>query len=133
MSSASRDASSGSIILAVAKGNKRGFRFQILFVASSLTETERLRASAHVRVLALEGCRLAMQHVSAEVHRTLLDALGPQQWWPAESPFEVMVGAMLVQNTAWQNVERAIENLRDAGTARSPSAGRSWRARNWQS
>jgi endonuclease-3 related protein len=39
---------------------------------------------------------------------------GPQHWWPAESPFEVMVGAILTQNTAWINVERAIENLRRA-------------------
>ena len=48
------------------------------------------------------------------VHRALLDALGPQQWWPG-APFEVMVGAVLVQHTAWKNVERAIANLRDAG------------------
>lgn len=56
-----------------------------------------------------------MNNVSVEVYRTLFDALGPQQWWPADSPFEVMVGAVLVQNTAWKNVERAIQNLRDAG------------------
>ncbi len=37
---------------------------------------------------------------------------GPQHWWPAETPFEVMVGAVLTQNTAWTNVERAIANLR---------------------
>lgn len=39
---------------------------------------------------------------------------GPQQWWPAESPFEVMVGAILTQNTSWSGVERAIANLRAA-------------------
>ena len=55
-----------------------------------------------------------MKSVAREVHDTLLDALGPQKWWPGESPFEVMVGAVLVQNTAWKNVERAIANLRDA-------------------
>jgi len=49
-----------------------------------------------------------------EVYRRLLDALGPQQWWPGETPFEVMVGAVLTQNTNWQNVERAIDNLRRA-------------------
>ena len=49
-----------------------------------------------------------------EVYRRLLDALGPQHWWPGQSPFEVMVGAVLVQNTNWQNVEKAIENLREA-------------------
>jgi endonuclease III related protein len=49
-----------------------------------------------------------------EVYRRLLDAFGPQHWWPGESPFEVMVGAVLTQNTSWQNVERAIHNLREA-------------------
>jgi endonuclease-3 related protein len=41
-------------------------------------------------------------------------AFGPQEWWPAQSPFEVMVGAILTQNTAWRNVEKAIANLRAA-------------------
>ena len=36
---------------------------------------------------------------------------GPQHWWPGDSPFEVMVGAVLTQNTAWSNVEKAIANL----------------------
>ncbi|QDT75881.1 hypothetical protein [Lacipirellula limnantheis] len=54
-----------------------------------------------------------MQHVSAHVYRLLLDQLGPQQWWPAQSPFDVMVGAMLMQNTAWRNVELANSNLRE--------------------
>lgn len=49
-----------------------------------------------------------------EAYERLLTAFGPQQWWPGDSPFEIMVGAVLVQNTAWRNVERAIENLRDA-------------------
>jgi endonuclease III related protein len=49
-----------------------------------------------------------------EVYRRLFDAFGPQQWWPGETPFEVMVGAVLTQNTNWQNVERAIANLRRA-------------------
>jgi len=38
--------------------------------------------------------------------------LGPMHWWPARGPFEVVVGAILTQNTAWANVERAIANLR---------------------
>jgi len=45
----------------------------------------------------------------------LLDEYGPQRWWPAETEFEVIVGALLMQQTAWANVERAIANLRDAG------------------
>ena len=40
---------------------------------------------------------------------------GPQRWWPGETPFEIMVGAVLTQNTAWSNVERAIANLKGAG------------------
>jgi len=53
------------------------------------------------------------------VYEKLLAAFGPQHWWPGESPFEIVVGAVLVQNTAWRNVERAIENLREAGLMES--------------
>lgn len=56
-----------------------------------------------------------MRTVLRHTYELLYAALGPQHWWPGESPFEVMVGAVLVQNTAWRNVERAIENLRAAG------------------
>ena len=49
-----------------------------------------------------------------EVYDRLFAAYGPQKWWPGESPFEVLVGAVLVQNTSWKNVERAIANLRQA-------------------
>jgi endonuclease-3 related protein len=49
-----------------------------------------------------------------EVYDRLFAAFGPQHWWPGETPFEVVVGAVLTQNTNWQNVERAIKNLRDA-------------------
>lgn len=48
-------------------------------------------------------------------YRRLLDHYGPQHWWPAETDFEVVVGALLMQQTAWANVERAIANLREAG------------------
>jgi len=48
------------------------------------------------------------------IYDTLLSFFGGQGWWPAETPFEVMVGAVLTQNTAWRNVERAIENLKEA-------------------
>jgi endonuclease-3 related protein len=50
-----------------------------------------------------------------EVYDRLLTAFGPQDWWPGDSPFEIMVGAVLVQNTAWKNVEKAIDNLREEG------------------
>jgi endonuclease III related protein len=47
-------------------------------------------------------------------YRALLEAWGPQHWWPAHTAFEVIVGAFLTQNTAWTNVERALANLRTA-------------------
>lgn len=57
--------------------------------------------------------------VLARLYRVLLAAFGPQHWWPAppgrEAPLEVMVGAVLTQNTNWRNVERALANLRAAG------------------
>lgn len=48
----------------------------------------------------------------AQVYQHLLAQHGPQHWWPADTPFEVMVGAILTQNTAWLNVEHAIKALR---------------------
>ena len=48
------------------------------------------------------------------VYRRLYRCYGPQHWWPGETPFEVMVGAVLTQNTAWGNVEKAIVNLKQA-------------------
>ena len=56
-----------------------------------------------------------MSSLLREVYDRLLARFGPQQWWPGESPFEVMLGAVLVQNTSWKNVELAIANLREAG------------------
>ena len=47
------------------------------------------------------------------IYHKALSCLGPQHWWPGDSPFEVMVGAILTQNTNWFNVEKAIKNLKD--------------------
>lgn len=55
------------------------------------------------------------------VYKKLHKAYGPQKWWPADSRFEIMVGAVLTQNTAWLNVERSISNLKSA-SALSPEA-----------
>jgi len=49
-----------------------------------------------------------------DAHRRLLDHFGPLDWWPGESPFEIVVGAILTQNTAWTRVETAIGNLHAA-------------------
>jgi endonuclease-3 related protein len=49
-----------------------------------------------------------------EYHRLLRERFGARNWWPADSPFEMMVGAILTQNTAWTGVEKAIANLKAA-------------------
>lgn len=49
-----------------------------------------------------------------DIFTRLAQHFGPQHWWPGETPFEVMVGAILTQNTNWTNVARAIRNLKDA-------------------
>ena len=48
----------------------------------------------------------------SEIYELLLEAYGPQHWWPAESPLEVLVGAVLTQNTNWQGVEKAMASLK---------------------
>jgi endonuclease III related protein len=55
-----------------------------------------------------------------KIYKKLYGHFGPQHWWPAETPFEVMVGAILTQNTNWQNVEKAICNLKK-GRVLTPS------------
>jgi endonuclease-3 related protein len=48
------------------------------------------------------------------MYRIVYDTFGPQNWWPGETPFEIIIGAILTQNTAWKNVEKAIGNLKKA-------------------
>ncbi len=50
-----------------------------------------------------------------KIYQLLINHYGPQGWWPGETPLEVIVGAVLTQNTAWKNVEKAIRNLKEAG------------------
>ena len=50
-----------------------------------------------------------------EAYERLYDAFGPQHWWPGDTPFEIIVGAILTQNTNWKNVEKAIANLKRNG------------------
>lgn len=50
-----------------------------------------------------------------ELYDRLLQTYGPQHWWPADSNFEMIVGAFLVQSTAWTNAEQAIARLRETG------------------
>jgi endonuclease-3 related protein len=49
-----------------------------------------------------------------EIYQLLFDRFGPQSWWPGETPFEIITGAILTQNTNWANVEKAIANLKSA-------------------
>jgi len=64
-----------------------------------------------------------------DIHQRLLAAFGPQEWWPvnpgardtARRQVEIVVGAILTQNTAWQNVERAIARMHEAGLMSWPA------------
>lgn len=56
-----------------------------------------------------------------KAYRRLYKFFGPQHWWPGDTPFEVIIGAILTQNTAWTNVEKAIANLKAAGALSSPA------------
>jgi len=76
----------------------------------------RKNCSCVSRTSAIRGGRRLMA-----VYRRLHAAHGPQHWWPGDSAFEIMVGAVLTQNTAWTNVEKAITNLK-AAKALSPKA-----------
>jgi len=58
--------------------------------------------------------------VLVKMYERLLRTVGPLHWWPGESPFEVIVGAILTQNTSWANVEKAIGNLKKAGILNPP-------------
>jgi endonuclease-3 related protein len=56
-----------------------------------------------------------LSRLLTDIYRRLLARFGPQHWWPAPAPFEIIIGAILTQSTAWTNVEKAIANLKAAG------------------
>jgi len=62
-----------------------------------------------------------LKRTLTEVYQLLLYRYGPQHWWPGDSPFEVIIGAILTQSAAWGNVEKAISNLKNTG-ALSPAS-----------
>jgi len=64
------------------------------------------------------------EKILLEIYERLLRAFGPRHWWPGESPFEVVVGAILTQNTSWANVEKAIVNLKKTGILTPPAMRR---------
>ena len=49
-----------------------------------------------------------------EIYDLLYERFGPQHWWPGQTTFEIVTGAILTQNTNWSNVEKAINNLKAA-------------------
>src|SRR4030042_582355 len=63
----------------------------------------------------------SVKNLLEEIYRRLFKKFGPQHWWPGETLFEVMIGAVLTQSAAWKNVETAITNLKTAGLM-SPAA-----------
>lgn len=60
------------------------------------------------------------RHQLTRLFDGLLAAYGEQPWWPADDPFEIVVGAVLTQNTNWSNVEKALVNLKQAGVLSLP-------------
>ena len=56
---------------------------------------------------------MSQAEIIRSMFETMLAALGPSNWWPGDTPFEIAIGAILTQNTSWQNVEKAIDNLRE--------------------
>ena len=59
---------------------------------------------------------LEMKHNNLkQIYNTLLNEFGHQDWWPADTPFEVVIGTVLTQQTRWTNVEQAIANLKEYG------------------
>ena len=64
---------------------------------------------------------MTLQDRLLSIYQRMLEQYGPQHWWPAESTFEVVVGAILTQAAAWANVEKALHNLKQAGVF-SPKA-----------
>ena len=52
------------------------------------------------------------QNILLKIYNSLYDFFGPLNWWPGDTPFEIMMGAILTQNTSWSNAEKAINNLK---------------------
>lgn len=79
----------------------------------SMVAPKRKRPSPQSRVRKAAGTRSARRLHA--MYQRLVETWGPQQWWPARTPFEVVIGAYLTQNTAWKSVERSIASLEARG------------------
>jgi endonuclease III related protein len=74
----------------------------------------RIKGAGMRILLRRRGIASAMDR-EMDVYERLLQSYGPQHWWPADSPFETIVGALLMPQTAWRNAAHAIRNLRAVG------------------
>ena len=54
-----------------------------------------------------------LKELLLEIYQLLYAHFGPRNWWPGQGEFEIILGAILTQNTSWKNVERAINNLKE--------------------
>ena len=74
--------------------------------------TQSSASNAVLQISPIAKARDDRQPPLDEYFNSLFTAFGPQHWWPGRTQFEIIVGAILTQNTSWTNVEHAIENLR---------------------
>jgi endonuclease-3 related protein len=90
-------------------GRARYRAVEMQFQRKTTRRVTRVTKSVHlpIRVAASQAPEILRSY-----YGTMFLKLGPRHWWPAKSAFEVIVGAILTQNTSWSNVERAIANLR---------------------
>lgn len=90
----------------------------VVMPQTALLAHSEVRLTKNVRDTVVRSGTRAPSTLLREYYRAMYDALGPQHWWPGRTQFEIIVGAILTQNTAWVNVERAIGNLRREGLLR---------------
>ncbi len=97
------------------EGVKNGVRAELRLLpimrSQSDLETRKRSSARTVPGLAGKGTRDQL----LRIYELLYAQFGGQHWWPGEDPFEVIVGAILAQNTSWKNVEKAIAHLKEAG------------------
>jgi endonuclease-3 related protein len=67
---------------------------------------------------------ISLPNILTDMYRRLLSAYGPQHWWPADTALEVIVGAVLTQNTSWHAVEKAVARIKDRGLLSIPALHR---------
>jgi endonuclease-3 related protein len=86
-----------------------------LAAASSFTHdgpSQRQSRTRQPPLVSLPAVDVKPEIMVRSIYRKLAGSWGPQHWWPAETAFEVIAGAILTQNTSWKNVERALQSLR---------------------